>query len=121
MIAWFRGLHPMQRLAVVMWFWLIVGVSGRVAVSKPFVQSVMPIYLDAGQRWVAGEDLYAFKPPHDVYRNPPGIAAGFVPFTWMPQRVAGLAWRWLSAAVFLVGLVAWTRHGLPRPLKPWES
>ncbi|HUR53498.1 MAG TPA: glycosyltransferase family 87 protein, partial [Gemmataceae bacterium] len=76
---------------------------------------------DAGHRWTAGEDLYAYKPPLDVYRNPPGIAAGFVPFTWMPERGAGLAWRWLSAAVFLVGLVAWARHGLPRPLKPWES
>ena len=121
MIARFRQLHPMQRLAVVLWFWLVVGVSGRVAASKPFVQSVMPIYLDAAQRWQRGADLYEYVPPHDVYRNPPGVAAAFVPFTWLPERLAGLAWRWLSAAVFLVGLVAWVRHGLPRPLKPWES
>lgn len=121
MIVWFRRLHPLQRVAFVMWFWLVVGVSARVAVSKPNAQTVVPIYLDAAQRWQRGEDLYAPKPPMDVYRNPPGIAAGFVLFTWMPERVAGLTWRWLSTAVFLTGLLAWVRHGLPRPLKPWES
>lgn len=121
MIAWFRRLHPMQRVALVLWFWLIVGVTARVALSKPTSQTVVTIYLDAALRWQRGEDMYAHKPPLDVYRNPPGIAAGFVPLTFLPERAAAVAWRWVSVAVFLTGLVAWTRRGLPRPLTPRES
>jgi hypothetical protein len=117
----FRALHPLQRLAVVAWVGLLVGVGGRVAFSAPRSQTVVPIYLNAADRWAKGEDLYAPAWPLDVYRNPPGVAAAFVPFTWVPEKVAGLAWRGLGAAVFLIGLTGWVRRGLPRPLTAGET
>jgi hypothetical protein len=118
---WFRSLSPLQRLAVVAWAGLLIGVGARVAAGPARSQTVVPVYLNAAHRWVQGEDLYAPAWPLDVYRNPPGVAAAFVPFTWVPEKVAGLAWRGLGAAVFLVGLAVWVRHGLPRPLTRGEA
>jgi hypothetical protein len=111
----FLALHPLQRLAVVAWVALILGVGGRIALSKPGAGSVLPIYLHAAERWSAGADLYAPAWPLDLYRNPPWVAAAFVPLTWLPVKVAALAWLALSAGVFLVALAVWVRHGLPRP------
>lgn len=118
---WFARLHPLQRLAVVLWVALLLGVGGRVAVSSPRSHTVVPIYLTAADRWVKGEALYGNYWPLDVYRNPPGVAAALVPLTWVPERAAGLLWRGLTAGVFLLGLRAWVRHGLPRPLTPGET
>lgn len=117
----FARLHPLQRLAVVVWAALLIGVAGRVVFTPVRSHTVVPIYLNAAERWVRGESVYAPAPPLDVYRNPPGVAAAFVPLTWVPERAAGLIWRGFSAALFLVGLGAWVRHGLPRPLTPGES
>jgi hypothetical protein len=118
---WFRGLHPLQRLAVVAWVALLLGVGGRVAFSRPGAGSVVPIYLHAAQRWAAGADLYALAWPLDLYRNPPWVAAAFVPLTWVSVKAASLLWLALSAGVFLAGLALWVRHGLPRPLSAGES
>jgi hypothetical protein len=108
------------RLAVVAWVTLLVGVGVRVAVSHPWSQSVVPIYLHAGQQWRAGADIYAPTMIHDVYRNPPHVAAIFAPLTHLPDKVAGLLWRGVSAAVFLLGLWAFTQHVLP-PLSPAQT
>jgi hypothetical protein len=121
MTRWFRPLHPVQRLAVVVWVLMLLGVAGRVAFSKPSSQTVLPIYLNGSERWARGEDVYADQPPLDRYRNPPPFAAAFVPFTLLPEKAAGVAWRVASAAVFLLGLGRWVRHGLPRPLTPAQS
>src|SRR5262249_56381323 len=48
-------------------------------------------------------------------------AGGFVPFTLLPETGAEIAWRAVGAAVFLLGLGRWVRHGLPRPLTPAET
>lgn len=109
------GLHLCWRIAILLWSVALLGVLGRVAVSPLTSQSVVPIYLGAADRWTHGDDLYApyhFRAQPDVYRYPPGFAACFVPFTWLPPRVAALVWRVVSALVFLTGLWAWTRHGL---------
>jgi hypothetical protein len=100
------------RLALTIWVWLLAGVAVRIAVSRPESQSVLPIYLGAAQRWLAGGDLYAFHPP-DVYRNPPGFAAGFAAFTFLPEKAANIIWRAIGAAAFLLGLRAFARHALP--------
>ncbi|MDB5312096.1 MAG: hypothetical protein JWO38_6298 [Gemmataceae bacterium] len=117
----FARLHPVQRLAVVLWAMLLLGVAGRVLFAPVRSHTVVPIYLTAAERWVQGEAIYAPAPPLDIYRNPPGVAAAFVPLTWMPERLAGLAWRGLSVGFFLYGLGVWVRRGLPRPLTPGES
>lgn len=117
----FTRLHPLQRLAIVVWVALLTGIAGRVLFTPGRAHTVVPIYLNAAERWVRGENVYAPAPPLDVYRYPPGVAAGFVPLTWVPEWAAGLLWRGFSAALLLVGLGAWVRHGLPRPLTPGES
>ena len=116
-----RQLHPLQWLALAVWVGVLLGVAGRVALSRPGAGSVVPIYLTAAQRWAHSQDLYAPAPPLDVYRNPPWVAAAFVPLTHLPLTAAGLLWCAAGAAAFLTGLGVWVRRGLPRPLSPAES
>src|SRR5262245_48583436 len=104
-----RRLHPLQRLAVVVWVLMFAGGAGRVAFSKPGSQSVVPIYREAAGDWLRGENLYQWEPPRDLYRNPPGFAAAFVPFALLPGKAAEIAWRAGSAAVFLLALARWVR------------
>lgn len=111
---------PLERLAIIVWVALLLGVGGRVLFGPPRSHTVVPIYLTAAERWVAGENLYEPAPPLDVYRNPPGVAAAFVPLTWIPERLAELVWRGISVAVLLTGLGVWMKHGLPRPLTAGE-
>jgi hypothetical protein len=89
---WF-ALPLASRWAVVVWVALVAGVLVRVAASKPRSQTVVPIYLTAGQRWLASEDLYAPAAGLDVYRNPPVVAAAFAALTPLPVKVAGVVWR----------------------------
>lgn len=117
----FLALHPLQRLAVVLWVALLLGVGVRVACCPPGAGSVLPIYLTAAQRWTAGADLYAPALPLDLYRNPPWVAAALVPLAGLPVKAAALAWLTVSGGVFLVALSRWVRLGLPRPLTAGES
>ena len=102
-----------SRLAVVLWAALLVGVAVRVAVLKPTSQTVVPIYLAAGERWLAAGDLYALDTGLDVYRNPPGFAAAFAALTPLPPKLAGVLWRGLGAGVFLLGLWRFRRDVVP--------
>jgi len=108
------------RLAVTLWVALVAGVGIRVAVSNPRAQSVVPIYRTAGERWAAGEDVYAWHPLHDVYRNPPGFAAAFAGFNVLPEKTQALLWRGVSVGVFLLGMWAVGRDALP-PLTPGQT
>jgi hypothetical protein len=110
-----------MRLAVGVWVLLLAGVCGRVALGPERSHTVVPIYLTAAERWVNAGNLYEPAPPLDVYRNPPGVAAAFVPLTWVPERLAEVAWRGLSAAILLAGLSVWVKRGLPQPLTPGET
>ena len=101
------------RWAVIVWFAVIAGVTGRVIASKPTSQSVIPIYLVAGERWLHAENLYAPIPEFDVYRNPPLIAACFAPLTCLSPKVAGVVVRLISVTLFLWGLIRVRRSLLP--------
>ncbi len=98
------------RLAAVAWAMLVLVVVSRVAIAPPQSHTVLPIYLNAAERFANGEPLYSPAPGLDVYRNPPGFAAGFVPFGWLPEKLAGIAWRLLGAGLFLAGLVRFGRN-----------
>ena len=103
------------RWAILLWFALLAGVTGRVLASPPTSQSVVPIYRQAAERWQAGTTLYVYElgMPIDVYRNPPGFAAAFQLLGPLPEKSAALLWRWLSAAVFLLGLYRFCRATQP--------
>jgi hypothetical protein len=113
----FRGrLHPVQRLAVLLWVIALAAIGMRVALSVPTSQSVVPVYRAAALRWIGSENLYELyrftRIDADVFRYPPGFAAGFVPFALLPPRVCGLCWRAVSVLVLLTGLRAWTQRAL---------
>lgn len=101
------------RAGVSLWALLLVAVGVRVAVSPPGSQTVVPIYLSAGQRWLAADDVYRRDSGLDVFRNPPAVAAAFAAFTPLPEKVAGVVWRGFGAAVFLLGLWRFRRDVAP--------
>src|SRR5262245_34735219 len=88
--ATFAALHPMQRLSVTLRPVLLIGVTGKVRFAPVRSHTVVPIYIAAAERFARGEPLYVSTPPLDWYRNPPGIAAAFIPLTLVPERLAGL-------------------------------
>ena len=99
------AIPPPLRWAIVVWIVLIAGVLFRVAFSGSTVQSVVPIYMLAGERWWHAEPLYAPPPgTMDVFRNPPGFAALFAPLSQLPIRPVALAWRALGVGLLLLGL-----------------
>jgi hypothetical protein len=95
------------RSALAVWAVILVVLSLRTLVS-PRANSVYPIFSDAGRKWLAAANLY--DPPVgdlDQYRYSPIVAAGFAPLALLPDRPAGVAWRWLNAGVFLGALAVW--------------
>lgn len=101
------------RLAWTLWLVLAAAVGVRVAVSKPTSQTVLPIYLAAGERWLHNESLYGPAQTLDIYRNPPVIAAGFAALTAVPEKLAGLIVRGVGVTLFLTGLRRVRRALLP--------
>jgi hypothetical protein len=107
------ALSPASRVAVVVWVGMTAGVFGRVLLSAPRSQTVVPIYLAAGQNWLAGSNLYEHTAGLDLFRNPPGVAAAFAALTPLPEKAAGLVWRGGCLAVFLLGLTRFRRDAAP--------
>ena len=91
------------RLAYVLWAALTVAVGLRVALSRPDAGTVVPIYLQAGERWLAGESLYRPILWQDHFRNPPVIAAAFSALKPLPPKVTGLIVRGVGLALFVTG------------------
>lgn len=106
---WLECFRRCPRWALTAWIILISAVVVRVAVAPPLSGTVVPIYLKAGERWCAGENIYAAFWPLDIYRNPPGVAAFFAPWSILPEKTAGILWRLLGVALYLSGLAAWLR------------
>ncbi len=94
----------MIRVAICVWFVMLLGVSLRVMLAHPGSASVLPIYLAAAQRWQQGEQLYPSITGYDLYRNPPGVAAWLVPLSWCPPKAAGLLWRAVLTGLYVMGL-----------------
>jgi hypothetical protein len=107
------SLPATARLAVVAWVGVAAGVFGRVLFSPPRSQTVVPIYLAAGQKWRDAADVYEKAPGLDLYRNPPGVAAAFAALAPLPEKAAGVAWRGGCLAVFLLGLWRFRRDAVP--------
>lgn len=108
------------RVAAGVWLLVLLGVFGRVAFSRPEKGSVVPIYLTAGERWLAGEPLYGHVPDLDLYRNPPGVAVLFVPLTFLSPKLAAILWRLVCLGVYTHGIRGLLRDVLP-PLSPWRK
>lgn len=108
------GLSVGSWVAVWVWAALVLGVLGRAAFASADSQSVVPVYLKAGERWLAGDGLYALRSGElDVYRNPPGVAALFAALSLLPAKPAALLWRVLGIGLFAGGLRHFLRHAAP--------
>ncbi len=118
---WRRQLGPNLPLWVAFWVWvgMTAGVIGRVIVASPTSNSVVPIYLVAGERWLATEPLYAPIPGLDIYRNPPGIAALFAPLALLEPKTAAILWRLGCLALYAFSIHRLLKHVLP-PLSNWR-
>lgn len=118
---WRRQVGPNLPLWVACWVWVTMtaGVIGRVVASPPLKQSVVPIYLTAGQAWRNGSPLYFTPTGLDLYRNPPGVAALFAPLTLLPEKPAAILWRLVCLGVYANGLRGFVRHVLP-PVSLWR-
>lgn len=110
------------RLAVIVWLLVIGGIAIK-HVTAERGHSVLPIYLQAGERWAKGEELYRpFASPSelDAFRYSPPIAACFQVLGWFSPRIAALLWLTASTGLFLTALQLWNMRGLPRSLSPDE-
>ncbi len=103
-----------ERRAALVWAVAFVVVCVRVLLSRPRSHDLYPIFAEAGRRWADGQPLYRLE--NDPFRYGPPVAAMFVPFGWLADRVGSIAWRAVSLAAFLAGFRAWSRDGLSEPI-----
>jgi hypothetical protein len=110
------------RVAVAVWATVLAGLAVE-AYLRPSGHTVFDIYAAAGRAWSGRADLYERLPgASDVFRYSPLFAALIAPLTVLPDGVANAAWKVLNAGVFLLGLGAWCRRGLPAaPLGPGRT
>lgn len=116
--SWYRGLDGWGRLALWVWAMMLLAICGR-AFVWPRIHSVYPIFANAARTWLAGADLYGVSASGrqlDPYRYSPLVAVLLLPFSALPDRVGGVLWRLLNAAVFLGGMAWWSRAVVPLPL-----
>jgi hypothetical protein len=101
-----------RRVTIAVWVVALVILGGK-ALLLPYRNTVYPIFAGAGRHWLDSADLYETPPGQDPYRYSPLVAAFFVPFSQLPDAVAGLLWRLLIAVIFCGGLAWWCRAVLP--------
>ena len=100
-----------RRLVIAIWVVAIIAVCGRVALTRSSRQDLFPVYQNAGQAWLNGEDLY--RNSKFDYRYSPLFAAAMTPAARLPLKLASISWRLLSVFCFLAAL-SWTcRAGIP--------
>ena len=102
-------LSPQTVMAI--WIIATVGVCGRVALTKSSRQDLVPVYQNAGQAWLNGQDLY--RNSKFDYRYSPLFAAAMTPMAKLPLKLASISWRLVGVVCFLAAL-SWTcRVGVP--------
>ncbi len=104
-----------RRLVVSLWVVLLLLIALRAALW-PTRNSVYPIYSHAGQRWVAGENLYDdhfLLVGLDQYRYSPTVTTFFVPLSLLPDAAGGVLWRLLNIVVFFGGAILFLRDLSP--------
>ncbi len=107
-----------ERLAIGIWAIVLVVVCVR-AYLAPQSHTVYPIFSSSGSFWLSGTDLYGPDRPADAptgYRYSPACTLLFVPFSFLPDELGGVAWRLFSAAVLLASLAWFARCIASTPL-----
>jgi hypothetical protein len=102
------------RITIAIWALAYLGLCARTLV-KVEKSSVYPDFSSAGDHWIHGNDLYV-RGGKNEFRYSPLVAAFFVPFDLLPNRVGEFLWRSLNFCVFLAGLYYCCKADLPMPL-----
>ncbi len=106
---------PLVVAAIVIWSLAFLGLCGRTLLLKVDRHSVYPVFTSAADNWLHGEPLYV-RGGAEEFRYSPLVAAFFVPFDLLPDRIGQFFWRSLNFSVFLAGLFYCCQAGLPRKL-----
>jgi Glycosyltransferase family 87 len=105
-----------RRWALILWSVILAVIAVRVTIA-PNASTVYPTFSDAGRQWIAGESTYRYIGVAlgiDRYRYSPPATLFFAAYSYLPDRIGGILWRGLSAAVFLGGLAALSRWWRPQ-------
>lgn len=106
--SWFGSTGNLERIAIITWAVVVLGVSVRVFVT-PAAKTVYPIFSASARLWWAGVDTYEPNRPANVqtgYRYSPACSVAFTPFAIFPDSVGGIVWRLFNVAA-LLGAVGW--------------
>lgn len=119
-LAW-QDLGKWGKVAIAGWLLVLCVISVRLTFAAPRSANVYQTFVNASQYWLEGHDLYcqiAADGHLDDYRYSPSVAVLLVPLSLLPDRVGGILWRWLSAAILLGALAWFCRSAVDRPLSP---
>lgn len=89
---------PWVRATLIYWGLIITGVAVR-AWMQPGRHNVFAVYRRAGLHWLEGQDLYTNV---SEFLYSPLVAAFFVPFAIIPERLAGIIWHVLCGLGFFL-------------------
>ena len=90
----------------VRWAWILVilAICIRVEISPHKQSSYAADYAPAGWKWLHGAKVYGRQ---EGFVYSPLTAAFFVPFSMLPDRMGGIAWRLFSVFGMLAAAAAW--------------
>jgi hypothetical protein len=91
-----------------LWVTVLFIICCRVALLYP-QHDVFVTYLGAGREWIKSQALYSTTRGF-VYS--PLIAGCFALFSWLPERLGAILWRFLNAAALLWAMSWWLKMGL---------
>lgn len=105
----------MTPLRWVVLLWLAFGVAvGVRTLLKPTSHTVYPVFLAGAEHWWDDAPVYADHRPLDHFRYPPFFAIALTPLVPLGPAVGGVAWSWLSLAVYGWGCWRFLRDVIPR-------
>jgi hypothetical protein len=104
------------KVAAAVWVAVFIGVCLRLT-HQPQRNNLLPTYRLAGAHWLNSEALYQGE--RGFIYSPP-IAAAMVPLALLPESVADVLWRLISAAALFAALAWWKNSGLP-PQHDWPK
>jgi hypothetical protein len=91
------------RAAAALWILAVLAVLAHTWL-RPHTNTLYKVFHDGGARWMASQDLY---PKVGEFIYSPFAAAFFSPFTLLPDRVAGILWRFITIGTYCGAFAAW--------------
>ncbi len=109
---WHSG--HMIRAAAIAWVVIATLSVGRaVLIHYPRHSGCFSIFAEAGQAWLAGNDVYSARPGLSVFRYSPLAAALLAPIGALPDVLGSAALRAVNLAVFVLGIFCWGKCATP--------